>query len=171
MALIACPTCTKKISETADNCWNCGYRRTLSSKGLSIGYFFGVIIFLGLLSFLLHVLDAFLDNVKTTAPTPESLAKNWEVVRTQRMKQLVVVDKEKETNEQTYRDAIQALCRPARFCFIFFWSDRHQVPSSWPMTDAQARAKTAKFARNPFTGFEQFLWACRIKADSKICFN
>jgi len=32
MALIACPECKKKVSDTSENCPNCGYKFTIEEK-------------------------------------------------------------------------------------------------------------------------------------------
>jgi len=76
MAMITCPECRKKISETADNCPNCGYQLTPEEiaeikkkeqklqKGCGIGCLSVVVIFV-----ILYIIGSFLpDNATTTGP-------------------------------------------------------------------------------------------------------
>lgn len=112
----------------------------------------------------------FLVSAFSFAPT-HAYAKDWELVLTQGKIKRVLIDKAKEKDQQIYRNAIVALCVPGDFCFIQFWSDRFLIPNKPIMTDAQAVAQVADYKKNPKTGYEAFLWNCRINNDPKNCFS
>jgi hypothetical protein len=95
----------------------------------------------------------------------------WHLVRTQGMMKLVAVADHRKADRAAYQEAINGLCSPGQFCSIMFWTNRSVVPDSLPMTDAEAAAQTASYTKNPNTGFEQFLWSCRIKNDPSQCFS
>jgi hypothetical protein len=102
----------------------------------------------------------------------EDTKKDWELVRTiGAMQQIVVVDKNKETNEQIYKNAIRALCIPGKHCYVQFWSDRLLTPDSFPLTDAQLDARNASYLKNPTSGLEEFNWDCRIKNEPGKCIH
>jgi len=102
------------------------------------------------------------------ACTPE---RGWKVVGGQRKVKFVLVEKSKEGSEAVYQIAIGELCGRAAHCMLLFWSDRRFVPSRLPMSDFQAEAKVASYVRNTSTGFEQFLWDCRLNSDPNKCFR
>jgi hypothetical protein len=98
-------------------------------------------------------------------------AADWELVRTQRRMKLVVVSKTRQGDIALYKEAIQGVCGNGQMCIVHFWTDRKRVPATIPMSTAELKAKTASYTRNPNTGFEQFLWNCRIKNDPNQCFD
>ncbi len=105
---------------------------------------------------------------RAAAPVP--VGKNWELVRTQGMMKLVHIANTKEGDRAVYQDAIRSLCTAGEYCSIGFWSTRALVPGRLPMSDAEAKAQVASYTRNPSTGFDEFLLACRIEKDRNKCF-
>ncbi len=103
--------------------------------------------------------------------TSSGASQDFELVRTQGMMQLVLVNKSRESDPDVYKQAIASLCPTGDYCYLHFWSDRNSVPSAWPMTDSQVDARVASYTRNPKTGFDEMLWNCRIKNDPKVCFG
>jgi hypothetical protein len=109
------------------------------------------------------------DTGQLSHSTESRASRDYELMRTQGMMQLVLVNKSREFDPDVYKQAIAALCPNGAFCYLHFWSDRNSVPSSWPMTDAQVDARVAMYTRNPTTGYEEMSWNCRIKNDPKVC--
>lgn len=93
--------------------------------------------------------------------------KEWQLIRTQGMMKLVLVNKSKERDRSVYQDATKALCVPGDYCYVLFWSSRASVPKRMPMSDAQARAEVANYTHNPTTHFDELLMTCRIEKNPK----
>jgi hypothetical protein len=85
--------------------------------------------------------------------------------------QFVLVEKQSESDQKLYDDAIAHLCRSDEWCGLHFWSDSSLIPSHLPMSDLQAACEVANYTQNPDTGFTQFVWNCRVHDDPLNCFS
>jgi hypothetical protein len=97
-------------------------------------------------------------------------AADWEKVGSRGMMEFVVIAKEHEANEKAYLDIISNICMPGEFCHVMFWTDKKDVPSSWPMTEEQKDAMTVDYFYNANSDETIFLWNCRIVDDPEKCF-
>lgn len=84
---------------------------------------------------------------------------------------MVVIDKDKEKDQDVYEMAIEAVCIDKNWCRVLFWSDTTLVPKKLPMTDAQVKGLTASWTYNGSTQLRKLLWACRIVNDPSQCFS
>ena len=97
-------------------------------------------------------------------------AQDWEKIKSRGMMEFVVVAKEKEADENVYLHAIKQICTQGEYCRIMFWSNRDDVPMSWPMTDSQEKAMTADYFYNANSDEMLLLWNCRLGKNPSQCF-
>ena len=97
-------------------------------------------------------------------------AQDWEKVKSRGMMEFVVVAKDKEADENVYLDAIKQICPQGEYCRIMFWSNRDDVPMSWPMTDTQENSMTVDYFYNANSDEVLFLWNCRFGNNTPRCF-
>jgi len=86
----------------------------------------------------------------------------WRLVGAQGTMRFAVISGEL-ANEDTYRDAMAALCGTATVCRVNFWSDSRMAPTQLPLSDQQAAAQVASWSRNLNTGHNELRIACRIR--------
>lgn len=97
-------------------------------------------------------------------------AQDWHLVGTRGIMNFVVVSKEREADKDVYLDAIQSICKVGENCKVIFWTSEDQVPTSWPMTDAQKESRVVDYFKEGNSEEEKFLWNCRIVNDPSKCF-
>lgn len=98
----------------------------------------------------------------------------WQFVRTIGRIDFVVVFPSDWPSKDVYREAVGKVCstRARRdFCKVLFFDNMEIVPTSLPMTDAQARALRADWTYNGATGTRSMLWSCDIEPDRTQCFK
>ena len=85
-------------------------------------------------------------------------AQDWIVAGKRGIMTFVVVSKERERDENVYKDAIQEICADNEYCKIMFWSDSSDVPTSWPMTEHEKNSKIADYYQNVNSGEIKFIF-------------
>jgi len=85
-----------------------------------------------------------------------SYAQDWSVVGKRGIMTFVVVNKEREKDETVYQEAINSLSVDGDFCKILFWSNKKDVPTSWPMTKDERKAIIADYFYNGNSGENKF---------------
>ncbi len=79
---------------------------------------------------------------------------------------LVAIDKDQESNEDAYRNAIAELCGVETVCQVLFWIEGTDAPRSLPMTDEQVETQIAQWQYNGNTGLQRLLWPCKLFPDT-----
>ena len=175
MPLISCPECNKQVSSSAPACPHCGapvarIRFEEEKKNRRVGY-----LVIGGVALVLMVVANGINNCsskqKPETASTAPLARQWKLVRTFGMQQIVLVEKAHERDQQVYDDAIEVLCSGETFCWVVFWSDAELVPKSMPYAEAEAAAMKAVYNYNQPKGFRQLLWSCEIVNDPSQCFR
>jgi hypothetical protein len=171
MALMICAECKGQVSSTAPSCPHCGalFQPPLppavpadTKSTLGRGVIVLIVIVLAVAG--LNLLDG---SSSRTSPA----ARQWKLIRTVGMQQIVLVDKAQELNEQIYREAIDELCARQTHCYVAFWSDAELTPATYPMTDAEFAGQKANYTYNQTTGHRELLWSCEIVNDPSQCFS
>jgi hypothetical protein len=85
-------------------------------------------------------------------------AQDWNIAGKRGMMTFVVVAKEREKEENLYKEVIEDLCKEGEFCKIMFWSNSEDVPKSWPMTDHENNSKVADYYYNGNSGEIKFVF-------------
>ena len=109
-------------------------------------------------------------SAPVSSPTPVS-TKPWQLVHSQGMMNFVHIEPAQWKDEDQYRLAIAEICAGKTICFVTFWKERSLVPTSLPMSDAQAAGQVAQWQFNGNTGHRQLLWSCEIVNDPSQCFT
>jgi len=86
-----------------------------------------------------------------------SYAQDWSVAGKRGIMTFVVINKEKEKDERIYQEAISSLSVDGDFCKILFWSNKKDVPISWPMTEDERKAIIADYFYNENSGEKKFI--------------
>ncbi len=72
----------------------------------------------------------------------------------------VQVDKDKATDLDTYRRAIDDLCEPGKKCQVLFWTDN--APVAFPFSREQNRGKTAYWQYDAKSDSHRFYVDCKL---------
>lgn len=105
--------------------------------------------------FLCYLRPLFIFLITLFLSTPVS-AQDWFITGKRGIITFVVVTKEREKDEKTYREAINSICLNGEFCKILFWSNKKDVPTSWPMTKDERNAIIADYFYNGNSGENKF---------------
>jgi len=84
----------------------------------------------------------------------------YSVIGMQGAMKAVSVPAESAANIGYYREVIEAECPRSRICIMSFFVGPSSV--SWPLTDSMVEAQTAQYNRNPNSGMDRLLLACRL---------
>jgi len=82
----------------------------------------------------------------------------------------VLVNPHHSRDRQMYDDAIEEVCHSDEYCTVIFWSQKHFIPATMPMSEAQADHEVASYWNNPSSGASEFLWKCAKGDDPNACF-
>ncbi len=83
----------------------------------------------------------------------------------------IVIEGGAATKPENYPAIVEERCGNDGWCQVYFWDDPNYAAVSVPFTDAQADALAASYYRNPNSGAERLLYACRILNDHNQCFH
>lgn len=84
----------------------------------------------------------------------------YSLIGTQGMMKAISVPAERADDRENYQRIIEAECPRRGFCMLWFFEGLSSV--SYPLSDADAEAQTAQYNRNPNSGMDQLLLACRL---------
>jgi len=96
--------------------------------------------------------------------------KGYTLKNSQNIMHFVQLDEGKASDVETYRQAVNDICKPNVKCQVLFWADN--APSTFPMSREQSRSKTAYWQYNNKTDSHHLYVDCELfgEIENAECF-